>query len=89
MKKKMEIKQHAHVVKTMAPYPFMGMLWYWNMWNVGKDKRFVYCCQFLGLKFLFMRRFFKINSMQKRCEIKVLCEAHCILLTIVQRLYTH
>jgi hypothetical protein len=26
MKKKMEIKQHAHVVKTMAPYPFMGML---------------------------------------------------------------
>jgi len=48
----------------------MWMLWYWNMWNVGKEKRFVCCCKFLGLKFLFMRRFSKINSMQKDVKLK-------------------
>jgi hypothetical protein len=44
----------------------MGMLWYWNIWNVGKEKRFVYCCKFLGLKFLFIQRFFKINSLCRK-----------------------
>jgi len=46
------------------------MLWYWTMWNVGKEKRFVCCCQFLGLKFLFMRRFSKINSTHKDVKLK-------------------
>ncbi len=49
-----------------GPYTIMGMLWYWNIWNVGKEKRFVYCCQFLGLKFLFIQRFFKINSLCRK-----------------------
>ncbi len=56
------------------------------MRKVGKEKGFVYCCQFLGLKILSMRRFSKIKLNVKKCEIKVLYLALCILLTIVTKI---
>jgi hypothetical protein len=65
------------------------MLWYWNMWNVGKEKRFVCCCQFLGWVEVFVyEKVFQNKLNAERCEIKVLYRVLSILLTIVQR-YTH
>jgi hypothetical protein len=82
----MEIKQHAHVIKTMAPTPL------WECYDIEtremweRIKGLCIVANFLGFVY---EKIFQNKFNAKRCEIKVLYEALCILLTIVQRLYTH
>jgi hypothetical protein len=74
----------------MVPIPFMEVYDVETcMWNMGKEKGFVYCCQFLGLKIFVYEKVFQNKLNVKKCEIIVLYRALCILLTIVQRLYKH
>jgi hypothetical protein len=74
---------------TQWPLPFYGNAMTLKHVKCGKGEKVCVLSTISWVEVFVYEKVFQNKLNVDRCEIKVMDQTHCILLTIVQRLYTH
>ncbi len=87
--KKMGFKQNAHVCQHNGSLPLYENAMILKHVKCGKEEMVCVLLPISWVEVFIYEKVFQNKLNVERCDIKILYWAPCILLTIVQRLYTH